>query len=103
MYGGLPRCPECGGAVLRVRYPSKYGHGGSGAYHCPGFYDDDVFKKCKFTQQTVDRPKWRALTGSGASGTSAAAPAPPAAKSAKKARADKETKKTQVAMPGDDD
>lgn len=38
-YGTLPRCPDCGGGVLKVRYPSKYGHDGQGTFYCKGFYD----------------------------------------------------------------
>ena len=58
LYGSLPRCQDCGGGVLRVRYPSKYGHGGQGAFHCPGYYDGDAFIHCAFSASTVARPKW---------------------------------------------
>lgn len=47
--GNMPRCPECGGGVL------KYGKGG---YFCPGFYDDDHFAHCNFKALGVERPKW---------------------------------------------
>ena len=43
MYGALPRCPECGGGLLKVVYEKKYGHGGQGKFSCPGFYDDDTY------------------------------------------------------------
>jgi len=58
MYGALPRCPECGGGLLRVVYTQKYGHGGQGTFSCPGFFDDDVFKRCPHTSNTADRLPW---------------------------------------------
>jgi len=59
LYGALPRCPECGGGRLRVHYPSQYGHGGQGEFHCPGFYDDDHYQRCSYTSHHVTRDPWR--------------------------------------------
>ena len=59
LYGALPRCPDCGGGVLKVTYPSKYGHGGEGRYYCPGYHDGDCFLRCSFTTTTVARPTWQ--------------------------------------------
>lgn len=61
LFGGLPRCPECGGGVLRVSYTSKkIGHGGQGSFSCPGFFDDEVFKRCKFAASGgVTRIPWK--------------------------------------------
>tara|TARA_B110001452_G_scaffold93428_2_gene77133 strand:+ start:2851 stop:3588 length:738 start_codon:yes stop_codon:yes gene_type:complete len=59
MYGALPRCPECGGGLLRVVYPKKYGHGGQGRFSCPGFFDDDVFRRCPYTADSAARHAWK--------------------------------------------
>jgi len=59
LYGALPKCTLCGGGLLRVVYPSKYGHGGQGRFSCPGFYDDDTFKRCSFTGTSVERNAWQ--------------------------------------------
>ena len=59
LYGALTRCPECGGGRLRVHYPSQYGHGGQGEFHCPGFYDDDHYQRCSYTSHHVTRDPWR--------------------------------------------
>jgi len=59
LYGALPKCTLCGGGLLRVVYPSKYGHGGQGRFSCPGFYDDDTFKRCSFTSNSVERDAWK--------------------------------------------
>jgi len=63
MYGTYPRCPECGGGVLRVRYsPHKFGHNGQGIWHCKGYMEDDEFVRCNFrTTDTMERAKWREL------------------------------------------
>jgi hypothetical protein len=59
MFGALPRCPECGGGILRVYYKEKFGHGGQGSFSCPGFFDDDVFKRCAFKSDCVERLPWQ--------------------------------------------
>lgn len=41
LFGALPKCPKCGGGVLRVNYAVKVGHGGKGKYSCPGYYDGE--------------------------------------------------------------
>ncbi len=84
MYGALPRCSECGGGLLRVVYKSKYGHGGQGKvrappsndwlaraqpvspprptpaqFSCPGYYDDDEWKRCSFVSDgDIARSPW---------------------------------------------
>jgi hypothetical protein len=58
VFGSLPRCPECGGGRLKVKYVTK-AHGGQGFFTCPGFYDDDTFKFCHFTATFVDRIPWQ--------------------------------------------
>ena len=119
LYGSLPRCQDCGGGVLRVRYPSKYGHGGQGAFHCPGYYDGDAFIHCAFSASTVARPKWletcasvspasvSPASSSGATSLAVVAPAkPPPAKApsskSKKAKVDAKVD-AMVGMPGEDD
>lgn len=60
LYGCLPRCPLCGGGTLKVAYSQRYGHKGQGKFSCPGFYDDDEYKKCSFTATDgVERPAWK--------------------------------------------
>lgn len=59
LHGALPRCTLCGGGLLRVRYETKYGHGGQGAFSCPGFYDDDEYKRCSFAASSVARAAWK--------------------------------------------
>ena len=58
IYGGLPRCPKCGGGILRVYYSVKVGHGGQGKFSCPGFYDDDYFQRCPYTSDSAERLPW---------------------------------------------
>ena len=99
LYGGLPRCGTCSVAVLKVRYPSKYGHKGQGQFFCPGYFDDDVFRRCGFSASDVDRPKWVAAVGQASSSSSPAAPKSSKPKEAKKAT----PPAPKVAMPGDDD
>jgi len=109
LFGALPRCPECGGAVLKVKYPvnesgsgpALYGHGGQGQFFCPGFYDDDHWHRCKFGSSDVERTPWKDTTTS-ASASNAPPPAKSVAKSKKQATA-KVSKKPEVAMPSDDD
>ena len=60
LYGCLPRCTLCGGGTLKVAYSQRYGHKGQGKFSCPGFYDDDEYKKCSFTATDgVERPAWK--------------------------------------------
>ena len=85
LYGGLPRCPQCGGGKLKVccalllalsplasidfqaviphsrqvAYKKAYGHGGRGGYRCPGYYDDDEYVNCDFVGIDVLRAKWK--------------------------------------------
>ncbi len=59
MYGALPRCSECGAGRLRVRYSTRWGHGGSGTFTCPGFFDDDEFVPCRNVQESAERVKWK--------------------------------------------
>eukprot|EP00308_Calcidiscus_leptoporus_P017388 CAMPEP_0119386238 /NCGR_PEP_ID=MMETSP1334-20130426/95002_1 /TAXON_ID=127549 /ORGANISM="Calcidiscus leptoporus, Strain RCC1130" /LENGTH=203 /DNA_ID=CAMNT_0007407685 /DNA_START=61 /DNA_END=672 /DNA_ORIENTATION=- len=58
LFGRLPRCPKCGGGVLRVVYQSKVGHGGKGKFSCPGYYDDDHFVRCNYTANEAERGQW---------------------------------------------
>ena len=59
MYGKYPRCPECGGGVLSVRYHTKFGHDGQGTWSCKGYMDDDEYKRCNFSSNTTfGRDKW---------------------------------------------
>ena len=37
MFGGLPRCPECGGGLLRVVYAKRFGHSGQGKFSTPSW------------------------------------------------------------------
>jgi len=64
MYGVYPRCPECGGGILRVRYsPHQFGHNGQGQWKCPGFMEDDEFQRCSYTSwDELERAKWKELT-----------------------------------------
>jgi hypothetical protein len=41
LFGALPKCPKCGGGILRVTYDAKFGHGGKGTYTCPGYFDGE--------------------------------------------------------------
>jgi len=59
VYGALPRCPQCGGAVLKVKYKNKYGHSGQGEWSCPGYYDDKTFKHCKYSSENETREPWK--------------------------------------------
>uniref|UniRef100_A0A7S4J936 PARP-type domain-containing protein n=1 Tax=Prymnesium polylepis TaxID=72548 RepID=A0A7S4J936_9EUKA len=60
MYGALPRCPDCGGGILKVYYPNgKYGHAGQGKFSCPGYFDDDVWKRCSYTAESAERLPWQ--------------------------------------------
>jgi len=59
LYGALPRCLDCGGGILRVSYPSKYGHGGKGRYSCPGYYEDEGYIRCGFSATDVERAEWQ--------------------------------------------
>lgn len=59
MYGALPRCSDCGGGTLRVQYLTKFGHGGEGKFSCPGYYDDDAYRRCSFSATSVERPAWK--------------------------------------------
>jgi hypothetical protein len=59
MYGALPRCPDCGGAVLKVKYARKYGHSGQGDFSCPGYFEDKTFVRCTHTSQNEKRPAWK--------------------------------------------
>jgi len=63
MYGALPRCPECGGGILKVFYADgkKYGHDGQGNFSCPGFFDDDQWKRCKYVATSAERLPWQEL------------------------------------------
>lgn len=58
LFGKLPRCPKCGGGVLRVVYSSKVGHGGKGKFSCPGYFDDDHFVRCNYTATEAEREDW---------------------------------------------
>jgi len=60
MYGSLPRCPDCGAGRLQVRYPAgvTFGHGGQGTFYCPGYFDDDTFRRCSFSSTSVERSEW---------------------------------------------
>jgi hypothetical protein len=109
MYGALPRCPDCGGGILRVRYPSKWGHQGQGNFSCPGYYDDDTFRRCPFASTDVERPAWQDADKAGTPPAKSAPPAAPAAShSAKKPKVASAppappAAAPKVAMPGDDD
>ena len=113
MYGQLPRCPECGAGRLRVRYLMANCHGGQGAFSCPGYYDDDAFKRCGYSATSVTRPPWveggaavapTASTGGGGGGGGAGSgSAAPPAKKSKKATPPPPPKQPEVRMPGDDD
>ena len=58
LYGNLPRCPQCGLGRVKVRYASLLGHGGQGAFTCPGGYDDDEYVHCGYRAQSAERPPW---------------------------------------------
>lgn len=63
MYGCYPRCPECGGGTLRVRYVAhQFGHDGQGSWNCPGYMEDDEFVRCSFrSTEKLERPKLRLI------------------------------------------
>ena len=63
MYGCLPKCTECGTALLRVTYRTRFGHKGQGIWKCPGYVDDEgAMIHCSFkSQNKIDRPKWKEL------------------------------------------
>jgi len=62
MYGCLPKCPSCGGGILQVKYPTRFGHGGQGSWSCPGYHDDEDFIHCSFkTKDKQEREKWKDL------------------------------------------
>lgn len=67
LYGALPRCPECGGGILRVAYMSKYGHNGQGRFSCPGYFEDEAFVRCGFSASQVDRMPWQEVPPDGGS------------------------------------
>eukprot|EP00696_Hemimastix_kukwesjijk_P011234 gnl/Hemi2/24107_TR8089_c0_g2_i1.p1 gnl/Hemi2/24107_TR8089_c0_g2~~gnl/Hemi2/24107_TR8089_c0_g2_i1.p1 ORF type:complete len:183 (+),score=71.34 gnl/Hemi2/24107_TR8089_c0_g2_i1:66-614(+) len=46
--GALPKCPKCFGGR-----PKKTG----AFYKCPGFYDEDHFKRCSFRGTDADMPR----------------------------------------------
>eukprot|EP01071_Lankesteria_metandrocarpae_P006609 Lankesteria_metandrocarpae@DN4423_c0_g1_i1.p1 len=52
--GALPKCPECGDAV--VRWNSS-----SGEYSCPGSFDEDKFRRCKWKSDEVQRVSWKTV------------------------------------------
>ena len=96
----------------------QYGHGGQGKFSCPGYFDDDVFKRCGFASDSVVRPPWvengqicapAKSVGAGAAAASTSTAAPPAKKSKtsskKQAVADAGPLPPaySTAMPGDDD
>jgi hypothetical protein len=57
-YGRMPKCPLCNGN-LRVKYPAWAGHGGNGAWRCPGKYDDDEYVVCRFRSwEKFNREPW---------------------------------------------
>ena len=37
---------------------SLLGHGGQGAFTCPGGYDDDEYVRCSYRAQSAERPPW---------------------------------------------
>ena len=85
-HGALPRCPECGGGLLKVAaailtlatlivalltmalltmatlfqvvYAQQHGHGGQGKFSCPGFHDGDAFQRCPYTATSAERLPW---------------------------------------------
>jgi len=59
LYGALPRCPLCGGGILRVVYTAREGHKGQGRFSCPGYFDDDHFVRCKYSSDAADRLAWK--------------------------------------------
>jgi len=59
MYGALPRCPQCGGGILRVTYPSNFGHNGQGNVKCPGYFDDTDYVNCSYRPTAVQRESWK--------------------------------------------
>lgn len=57
-YGLLPRCPQCGGGKLHVRYRLPVAHEGMGRFRCPGFYEEDHFHWCKYRSEREYRAPW---------------------------------------------
>lgn len=58
LHGALPRCPQCGGGLLKVVYAQPHGHGGQGRFSCPGFHDGDAFQRCPYTATSAVRLPW---------------------------------------------
>jgi hypothetical protein len=105
MYGQLPRCRDCGAGYLRVRYDSQFGHGGQGTFSCPGFFDDDQWKSCKFSSTSLVRKPW--VDGGAPPAAAASSTAPAAAPKPKKAKksagGSSSAPDIEVRMPGDDE
>jgi hypothetical protein len=57
-YGQLPRCPECGGGKLHVRYRIPVAHGGQGRFRCYGFYEEDHYHWCNYRSEREYRAPW---------------------------------------------
>jgi len=58
VYGAIPRCPQCFGGRLKVAYKSR-NHGGQGDWSCPGYHDEDHFRRCSYRSEEVVRPAWK--------------------------------------------
>jgi len=56
-HGCLPRCEECGGGHIHVRYGSD--DDSPEEYYCKGYFDDDTYVRCYFKTDQVNRPQWR--------------------------------------------
>jgi len=48
--GALPRCPKCQGGRIRFK---------AGAFICPGFMDDDLFRECDYFNACIARLPWQ--------------------------------------------
>eukprot|EP01050_Picozoa_sp_SAG11_P030092 SAG11_NODE_8751_length_980_cov_1.085131_1_plen_130_part_10 len=59
LFGALPRCPTCLEGRLRVKYESKWLHGGSGSFSCPGTRSDVGFNPCSYKSEAVSRAAWK--------------------------------------------
>lgn len=60
LYGGIPKCEECGGGRLQVNYPFPFGHKGQGNWFCKGYYDDGDFQPCfRKTTDIQEREAWK--------------------------------------------
>ena len=57
-HGALPRCPQCGGGLLRGVDAQQLGHGGQGKFSCPGFHDGDDFQRCPYKATAAERLPW---------------------------------------------